>query len=69
MKVNKKAMIAAAVFSAALNLSACAYGPPYDPADNRNVDVYGPPEYEENTNISHDTYSENDNTEDVSLNE
>lgn len=30
MKMIKKAAIAAAVFSVALNLSACAYGPPED---------------------------------------
>lgn len=28
MKIKKKAAIAAAVFSAAMNFSACAYGPP-----------------------------------------
>lgn len=72
MKMNKKAVIAATVFSAALNLSACAYGPPYDPADNRNAGVYGPPpsqerEYEENT--SGNTGLENDNMEETPENE
>jgi len=58
MKVKKKAAIAAAAFWAAMNLSACAYGPPpedyeesgsdisqteYDPGENINGDVYGPP--------------------------
>lgn len=58
MKTKKKAAIAAAAFWAALNLSACAYGPPpedyeepdadtsqteYDPGENINGDVYGPP--------------------------
>ena len=76
MKMNKKAVVAAAVFSAAMNLSACAYGPPYDPSDNRNADVYGPPEYVEaagtETNIedsSYDTVSENNTTEEASQDE
>lgn len=50
MKIKKKAAIAAAMFAAVMNFSACAYGPPpegdYDPADNRNADVYGPPQVE-----------------------
>ncbi len=65
MKIKKKAVVAAAVFAAAMNLSACAYGPPpesdfpdhssdtpaaesndFDPADNVNYDVYGPPGWE-----------------------
>lgn len=36
MKIKKKAVIAAAVFSAALNLSACAYGPPPDDWNSDN---------------------------------
>lgn len=36
MKISKKAVIAAAVFSAALNLSACAYGPPPDDWEHEN---------------------------------
>ena len=36
MKMKKKAVIAAAVFSAALNLSACAYGPPPDDWEHEN---------------------------------
>lgn len=36
MKMKKKAIIAAAVFSAALNLSACAYGPPPDDWNSDN---------------------------------
>lgn len=71
MKMSKKTVITAAAFSAALNLSACAYGPPYDPADNRNGDVYGPPileqEYEENTSDNIDV--ENDNMEEAPENE
>lgn len=43
----KKVMVAAAAFSAALNLHACAYGPAenFDPRDNVNDDVYGPPAF------------------------
>lgn len=52
MKIAKKAMIAAAVFSAALNLSACAYGPPPEDWDNENNSSYS----DEN---SYDTNSEN----------
>ena len=57
MKMKKKAVIAAVAFAAAMNLSACAYGPPedyedtplteeitsFDPAENQTVGVYGPP--------------------------
>lgn len=57
IKNKKKAALAAAVFLATMNLSACAYGPPrgdeetdadvsqteYDFEDNINHDVYGPP--------------------------
>ena len=57
MKMKKKAIIAAAAFAVAMNLSACAYGPPedyddtpqteeitsFDPAKNQTVGVYGPP--------------------------
>lgn len=41
----KKVLIATAAFSAALNLNACAYGPPanFDPSNNVNGSVYGPP--------------------------
>ena len=41
----RKIAIAAAAFSTALNLNACAYGPPpdFDPSANINDDVYGPP--------------------------
>ena len=35
MKVKKKAAMAAAVFVAAMNLTACAYGPP--PMEDRNA--------------------------------
>lgn len=52
MKMKKKAVIAAAVFSAALNLSACAYGPPPDDWDNENSSSFS----DEN---SYDTDSEN----------
>ncbi len=59
MKMKKKAVIAAAAFAVAMNLSACAYGPPeedyedtpqteeatsYEPDENQNAGVYGPPE-------------------------
>lgn len=63
MKMKKKAVIAAAAFAVAMNLSACAYGPPdedfdqdmpteetsFAPDENQNVGVYGPPpeEYED----------------------
>ncbi|MBD5141642.1 MAG: hypothetical protein HDT25_09570 [Ruminococcus sp.] len=48
MKMKKKAIIAAAAFAVAMNLSACAYGPPeWDEEDNYNMGVYGPPEFEE----------------------
>lgn len=30
MKIKKKAAMAAAVFAAAMNLTACAYGPPME---------------------------------------
>ena len=58
MKIKKKAAVAAAVFAVTMNLSACAYGPPpeehedidadisqteYDPEENQNATVYGPP--------------------------
>lgn len=57
MKIKRKAALAAAVFLAAMNLSACAYGPPedyenndidasqtdYDPEENIPAGVYGPP--------------------------
>lgn len=52
MKMKKKAVIAAAVFSAALNLSACAYGPPPDDWDSDNSSSVS----DEN---SYDTDSEN----------
>ncbi|MCH5262554.1 MAG: hypothetical protein J1F42_06540 [Lachnospiraceae bacterium] len=52
MKIKKKAVIAAAVFSAALNLSACAYGPPPDDWDNGNNSSFS----DEN---SYETDSEN----------
>ncbi len=52
MKIKKKAAMAAAVFAAAMNLTACAYGPPMekqdapqtqgqlsDLADNQNADT------------------------------
>lgn len=38
MKIKKKAAIAAVLFSATMNLSAC-----YDPNDNINDAAYGPP--------------------------
>lgn len=54
MKIKKKAAMAAAVFVAAMNLSACAYGPPrerenapqtqdssYDTAENQNLGADG----------------------------
>lgn len=54
MKIKKKAAMATAVFVAAMNLSACAYGPPrerddaqqtqkssYDNAENQNVGADG----------------------------
>lgn len=61
MKIKKKAAIAAAAFAVAMNLSACAYGPPnedfekdlpteetsFAPDENQNVGVYGPPLEEE----------------------
>ena len=57
MKMKKEAVVAAIAFAAALNLSACAYGPPedyedttqpeeeisYDSADDINKDVNDPP--------------------------
>lgn len=55
MKMKKKAVIAAAVFSAALNLSACAYGPPPDDWDSDNRSSVS----DEN---SYDTDSENGDT-------
>lgn len=49
MKINKKAAIAAALFSVTMNLSACKHN--YDPSYNENQTAYGPPpeewEYEE----------------------
>lgn len=59
IKNKKKAALAAALFWAAMNLSACAYGPPpedneetnadvsqteYDPEENVEAGVYGPPD-------------------------
>ncbi|MCH5206990.1 MAG: hypothetical protein J1F09_08550 [Oscillospiraceae bacterium] len=68
MKINKKALIAAAAFSASINLNGCVYGPPYDPADNIQPGVYGPPpvaEYQEieNNNEQTDHNSEESHTE------
>lgn len=62
MKIKKKAVIAAAVFSAALNLSACAYGPPPDDWDNENSSSVS----DEN---SYDTDSENGDIGESSENE
>lgn len=55
MKMKKKAVIAAAIFTAALNLSACAYGPPPEDWDNENSSSAS-------DESSQDTYSENGNT-------
>lgn len=41
MKIKKKAAISALIFSAAMNLNGCAYGPP--PESNIGYGVYGPP--------------------------
>ncbi|MDE6579699.1 MAG: hypothetical protein K2K41_04115 [Ruminiclostridium sp.] len=54
MKIKKKAAMAAAVFAAAMNLTACAYGPPMesrdapqsqeqpsDSAENQSIDAEG----------------------------
>lgn len=62
MKIKKKAVIAAAIFSAALNLSACAYGPPPDDWDNENSSSVS----DEN---SYDTDSENGDIGESSENE
>lgn len=71
MKMKKKAVIAAAAFAVAMNLSACAYGPPqedyednYNPSYNQNENAYGPPpeewEYEETDT---ETVSNDDTTQ------
>ena len=62
MKIKKKAVIAAAIISAALNLSACAYGPPPDDWDNENSSSVS----DEN---SYDTDSENGDIGESSENE
>lgn len=62
MKIQKKAVIAAAVFSAALNLSACAYGPPPDDWNNENSSSVS----DEN---SYDTDSEDSDTGEALENE
>ena len=53
----KKLAIVAAAFSTALNLNACAYGPPpdFDPSANINDDVYGPPSFFEEKEETPDT--------------
>ena len=69
MKIKKKAVAAAVAFAAAINLSAC-----YDPDDNINYNVYGPPpetweQEETNTEIvSNDdtTQSEEETAHDTS---
>lgn len=69
MKMKKKAALAAVLFSAAMNLSAC-----YDPNDNINDAAYGPPpetwEQEETDTelVSNDdnSQSEGETTSDVS---
>ncbi len=49
MKKLRKAALLTAVFTAAFNLNACAYGPPpgeeeeFDPDVNVSATVYGPP--------------------------
>ena len=68
MKTSKKALLAAAAFSVAVNLNGCVYGPPYEPADNIHSGVYGPPpvvDYQEIENNSgqSDNNSEGSHTE------
>ena len=63
MKVNKKAIIAAAAFSAAINLNGCVYGPPYDPSDNVAQGVYGPPPVVESQETENNTEQQEDNSE------
>ena len=68
MKINKKALIAATAFTAAINLNGCVYGPPYDPADNVPSGVYGPPpvvgsQKTENSAEQSDDNSERSNAE------
>ncbi len=57
MKMKKKAIIAAVAFAAAMNLSACTYGPPY----------WDEEEYEDTTQTEEETsYAPADNiNEDV----
>ncbi len=71
MKMKKEAVVAAIAFAAAINLSACAYGPPNEdfeqnlpteentfvPDENQNPGVYGPPEeeYEDTTQSEEET--------------
>ncbi|MDE6710495.1 MAG: hypothetical protein K2J76_08395 [Oscillospiraceae bacterium] len=82
MKMKKKAVIAAAAFAVAMNLSACAYGPPedyedtpqteeitsFDPAENQTVGVYGPPSEEEWEYDETDTSEEEQNVGEEALN-
>ncbi|MGN0638411.1 MAG: hypothetical protein ACI4J0_08560 [Huintestinicola sp.] len=67
----KKVLITAAIFSAAFNMNACAYGPPegdlddnYSPSSNYNEDVYGPPEdyYDETESEQTEVSSEDGDT-------
>ena len=69
----KKIAIAAAAFSTAINLNACAYGPPddFDPRNNTPVAVYGPPEViesriDEDTDTSTDILVDTDTSTDTS---
>ncbi|MDE6593152.1 MAG: hypothetical protein K2K57_08845 [Oscillospiraceae bacterium] len=92
MKIKKKAAVAAAVFAAAMNFSACAYGPPpesdfpdhssgevystpaaesndFDPVDNVNYDVYGPPEEEWEDEMTEESVADESSDMTVDTNE
>lgn len=50
MKIKKKAAMAAAVFVAAMNLTACAYGPPMESRDASQTQEQ-PSDSAENQNV------------------
>lgn len=63
MKVSKKTLIAATLFSAALNLHGCAYGPP--PEDDTVAQIEADDCSSSVIEISSDTYIAKSNTEEV----
>ena len=59
MKIKAKAAMAAILFSAAVNFSACAYGPPQDDFESVDSDVVSQPESKNTSTV----YDENDKSD------